>query len=119
MPPLTPVETAQLVNLLTEFQEDANHSTPVATKTEEFNCHNNNAINAKTAQPDNNLEPIMFVWSQDQLADVTRLLTETTCVKHAQLDNWLMLPTQDVFKSQTPVTLETKYWETNSTAITA
>lgn len=76
-----------MVNLLIQLPEDANHSILVATETEEFNCHNNNASNAKIAQLDNNLEPTTFALSQDQLANATKLLTETTNVKLAQLDN--------------------------------
>jgi hypothetical protein len=125
MPPLTPVETAQPVNLLpvfvkeTTIMDNANHSALVATKTEEDNCHNNNAINALTAQPDKFLELTTFVSSQDQHADATRLLTKTTNAKHAQPDNWLTPETQDVLPSQTPVTLETKLEEINSAAMHA
>jgi hypothetical protein len=119
IPPLTLAETAQLVNLLMPILEDAHQSTLVATETEEFNYHNNNATNAKTAQLDNNLEPTMCVLFQDHLVFATKLLTETTNAKHAQQDNWLMLPTQDVSPDQTPVTLETKLEEINSTVINA
>jgi hypothetical protein len=122
--PLTPAQTAHKVNLLQVLvleiiliiQEDAKHSTLVAMLTEEFNCHNNNAINAKHAQLDKSLEE-MSVLPQDQLADASKLLIETTVVNHAQLDNWLMQPTQDVLLKPTPVTLETMFWEINSTAM--
>jgi hypothetical protein len=117
--PLTLAETAQLVNLLMPILEDAHQSTLVATETEEFNCHNSNASNAKIAQLDNNLEPTTFALSQDQLANATKLLTETTNAKHAQLDNWLMLLTQDVSPDQTHVTLEIKLEEINSAAMHA
>jgi len=98
--PLTPAQTAHKVNLLTVLvtltMEDAKPSTLVAMLTEEFNCHKTNAINAKPAQLDKSLELTTHVLSQDQLADASKLLTETTNVNHAQLDNWLMLTTQDV-----------------------
>lgn len=115
----TLAEPAQQVNLLMPLLEDANHSTLVATEMEEFNCHKTNAINAESAQLVNNLEPPTHALSQDQTAHATNLLTQTTNVKPAQLDNWLMQTIQDVHQEPTPVIKETKLEETNSAAMHA
>jgi hypothetical protein len=84
--PPTLVATVQMVSLQMVSVDNAKASTLVATNQEEFNWPNNNAINAKTAQLDNN-SSVTDVSYQDQIADATKSSTKTTNAKHALLDN--------------------------------
>jgi hypothetical protein len=75
-----------MVSLQTESVDNVRDSTLVATLQEEFNWLNNNAINAKTAQLDNNSSETDVSY-QDQHADAMKSSTKTINAKLAQLDN--------------------------------
>jgi hypothetical protein len=119
----TDVTDALMVNSqemeLDSKTKDAEFSNKPVMLMVKSNSANNNAMHAKDVPVSTKSSKTTDALSQDQLADASRLLTAATNAKHAQLDNWLTLPTQDVSLRPTPVTLETKFWEINSTAMLA